>query len=106
MTGSKKRQIALARDVFFRLNELFSYWKKGLGQEKSVRLVKKCWICFNEFGLFGSFVCLQNVFAVSRWILEKLNVKKCNKLLGGKVKKGECEFCLLGVSRCCGNRYN
>ena len=34
MTGSKKRQIALARDAFLRLNELFSCWKKGVGARK------------------------------------------------------------------------
>ena len=42
MTGSKKRQIVLACDAFLRPNELISYWKKGLGQKKSVRLVKTC----------------------------------------------------------------
>ena len=83
----------------------FRIGKKGWGKKSRYVLSKSVGFSINEFGLFGSFVCLQNAFAVSRWILEKLNVKKCNKLLGGKVKKGKCEFCLLGVSRCCGNRY-
>ena len=46
MTGCKKRQIVLACDAFLRPNELISYWKKGLGQKKSVRLVKTCLFFF------------------------------------------------------------